>query len=60
MSVVYCYICISHGGLIPVEFCFVVWGECDNKSMFIMICLACSQFEAGCVMLVLGETGQWF
>ena len=32
-------------------------GECDNVSMFIMICLAFSKLITVCVMLFLGETG---
>ena len=32
-------------------------GEYDNASMFIMICLACSKFVTGCVMMLLGEAG---
>ena len=30
-------------------------GEYDNMSMFIMICLACSKFVTGCVMLFLDK-----
>ena len=56
MPGVHCYVCITHGGLILVEFCNIVW-ESDNTSMFIMICLACSKFVNGCVMLLLGEDG---
>ena len=32
-------------------------GGCHNVSMFIIICLACSKFVAGCVMLFLGKAG---
>ena len=38
-----------------ILFCTV--GECNNTSMFIIICLACSKHVSGCVILFIDKIG---